>query len=274
MNECFFCGPTECPLTEEHVWPKWVSKLLQDKYGADHFVHIRSTGSSTKGYWKSPHLQVTIDSLCETCNNVWLSNFENQVKPLISPLVLGESTLIKPADQWQIAAWAYKMAMLLELAMPPEECHQEFYTPTDRKQFRQETIPDEHVRVFLANYEYGQEPAHAHQHLHTLRRRDDGFSCRLKICTITAGCLGMQVIAARSIHTESLVYASSELEMELLGKTKQAIIPIWPPTSEGLRWPPSEAMTQQDVEDWTDMWGKAEGMYPRPQDFGQRENRR
>ncbi len=68
MNECFFCGPTERPLTDEHVWPKWVSKLLQDKYGADHFVHIRSTGSSTEGYWKSPHLQVTIDSLCETCS--------------------------------------------------------------------------------------------------------------------------------------------------------------------------------------------------------------
>lgn len=272
MNECFFCGPTERPLTEEHVWPKWVSKLLRGKYGSDHFVHIRSTGSSTEGCWKSPHLQITTDTLCDTCNNVWLSNFENQViKPLVSPLALGESTPIKPADQWQIAAWAYKMAMLLEIAMPAEERHQEFYTPSERKQFRHETIPDEHVRVFLANYKYGQEPAHAHQHLHTLRRRDDGFPCHLKICTITAGCLGMQVIAARSINTGRLVYASSEVEMELLGKAKQAIMPIWPPTNEGLRWPPPEAMTQQDIEDWTDMWSKAEGMYP--PDSGQRENR-
>lgn len=100
MNGCFCCGPTESPLTEEHVWPKWVSKLLRGNYDADHFVHIRSAGSSTEGYWKSPHLQVTADALCDMCNNVWLSNFENQViKQLASPLILGESTLIKPADQ-------------------------------------------------------------------------------------------------------------------------------------------------------------------------------
>ncbi len=34
MNICFFCGPTERPLTEEHVWPQWVSGLLLGKYGS------------------------------------------------------------------------------------------------------------------------------------------------------------------------------------------------------------------------------------------------
>jgi len=53
--------------------------------------------------------------------------------------------------------------------------------------------------------------------------------------------------------------------MELLGKAKRAILPIWPPTTDGLRWPPPEAMTQQDIEDWTDMWSKADGMYPQRQ---------
>lgn len=169
MNICLFCGPTERQLTEEHVWPKWVSALLRGKYGSVHFVHVRSTGSSTTGLWKSPNLQVTTKTVCDNCNNVWLSNFENQViKPLVTPLILGDTpVLIKPADQWSIAAWAYKMAMLLEIAMPPEERHQEFYTPGERKQFRNELVPDENVRVFLADFKYGQEPAHAHQHLLT-----------------------------------------------------------------------------------------------------------
>ena len=80
-------------------------------------------------------------------------------------------------------------------------------------------------------------------------------------------CLGMQVIAARSTETGQFVYASTEVEMELLGKAKRAIVPIWPPTNEGVRWPPAEAMTQQDIEDWTEMWSKAEGMYfPQPPD--------
>jgi hypothetical protein len=36
MNQCFFCGPTENKITEEHVWPFWVSELLRGKYGSDH----------------------------------------------------------------------------------------------------------------------------------------------------------------------------------------------------------------------------------------------
>src|SRR5438128_242958 len=117
MNNCFFCGPTENPLTEEHVWPKWVSKLLFGQYDSDHFIHVRSEGDSTTGLWKSRYLQITTDTVCDRCNNVWLSNFENNaVKPLATPLIQGnQDVIIKPADQWTLAAWAFKMALLLEI---------------------------------------------------------------------------------------------------------------------------------------------------------------
>lgn len=263
MNHCFFCRPTDRPLTEEHVWPLWVSELLRGKFDSDHFIHVRSTGDSTTGLWKSPNLKVTTKSLCDKCNNVWLGTFEDKViKPIATSLIVGDNSFIKPADQWNLAAWAYKMAMLLEIAMPPEERHSEFYTAAERRQFRDTTLPNEHVRVFLAQYKYGQHPTHAHQHLHTLTRRDDQFSLQLKICTITAGCLGMQVIATRAVTTGELVYASSELEIELLGKAKEAIVPIWPPTSLGVQWPPPSTMTQEDIEEWTMMWQKAEGLTP------------
>jgi hypothetical protein len=45
INECFFCGATENPLTEEHVWPQWVSRLLFGKYESTHFVNVRSTSA-------------------------------------------------------------------------------------------------------------------------------------------------------------------------------------------------------------------------------------
>src|SRR3954470_15740527 len=113
MNDCFFCGPTDNPLTKEHVWPGWVSRLLAGKYGSDHFIHVRSTGDNTTRLWKSADLDVTTKTLCDKCNNVWLSNFENKVIiPLASPLILGDTrTILRPNDQWQLAAWAYKMAM-------------------------------------------------------------------------------------------------------------------------------------------------------------------
>ena len=170
MNDRFFCGPTANPLTEEHVWPKWVSKILFGQYNSDHFVHVRSEGDNTTGLWKSPHLQVATGTVCDQCNNVWLSNFENKaVKPLATPLIKGnQDVIIKPAEQWTLTAW---------------------------------------VRVFLAKYQYGQHPAHAAIPHHTLTRRDDQQPFHLKISTITAGCLAMQVMSVRSQTSGELVYA-------------------------------------------------------------------
>ena len=91
MNDCFFCGPTDNPLTEEHVWPRWVSRLLSGHYNSTHFVNVRSTGENTTGLWKSRQLDVTTDTVCDKCNNVWLSNFENkEIKPLATSLITGE----------------------------------------------------------------------------------------------------------------------------------------------------------------------------------------
>jgi hypothetical protein len=79
---------------------------------------VRSEGDNTTGLWKSRNLQITTDTVCDQCNNVWLSNFENNaVKPLATPLIQGsEDVITMPADQWTLAAWAFKMALLLEIA--------------------------------------------------------------------------------------------------------------------------------------------------------------
>ena len=269
MKDCFFCGSTENPLTDEHVWPKWVSKLLKGQYGSDHFVHVRSASDSTTGLWKSPDLKVTTDQICIRCNNEWLSVLENDhVKPIATPLILDQGgDIIKPSDQWILATWAYKMALLLEIAMPKQE-QRITSTPAERKQFCEMKVANEHVRVFIAKYKYGQHPTHAHQKLHTLTRHDDGMKFDLKIATLTAGCLAMQVIAVRSVDTGELVYATSELEIELLGEAKTKIAQIWPLTNNAVRWSDLAPMSQQDIEDWTDMWERAQGLHSSGSDHG------
>ena len=131
MNGCFFCGPTDTPLTEEHVWPKWVSRLLLERYNSDHFRHLRAAGDNTTANWRSRHLDVTTTTVCSSCNNEWLSIFENdQIKPLASPLIVeGEAVELTPKSQSRLAAWAYKMAMLVEVANPDQPV--EFFTPAE-----------------------------------------------------------------------------------------------------------------------------------------------
>ena len=260
MNDCFFCGPTKNPLTEEHVWPQWVSRLLLGKYESTHFINIRSTEKKTTGYRKSRLIDVSTKTVCDKCNNVWLSQFENtEIKPIASPLIRGEdSVVLSPNDQWKLAAWAYKMAILLEVSIPPGERPPLFFYPEDRRQFRDTTTADEHVRIFVSKYQYGQRPGHAQLREHNFTERENkNRSFDLRVSTMTAGQLGMQVIAVRSVLSAELVYAS-EIEFNLLGKAKNAIVRVWPPNSEAVRWPPRATMTQQDIEDWTEMWSKPE----------------
>jgi hypothetical protein len=70
----------------------------------------------------------------------------------------------------------------------------------------------------------------------------------------------MQVMATRSTVSGELAYAS-EIEFEFLGKAKDAIASIWPPMPSAVRWPPNATMTQEDIEDWTDMWRTAQGLH-------------
>ena len=215
--KCFFCGPTDNPLTEEHVWPKWVSRLLLGRYNSDHFRHLRAAGENTTANWRSRYLDVTTATVCSDCNNNWLSIFENkQIKPLASPLIVGgDAVALTPESQSLLAAWAYKMAMLVEVANPDNPV--EFFTPAERLLFRQATSAHPLVRLFLSTYDFGQRPAHALTLCPTFTEK---FGARrtlyLKISTITAGHLAMQVMSVRSAESNELVPAT-EMEFEFCG---------------------------------------------------------
>ena len=255
---CFFCGQADRPLTEEHVWPKWVSRLLFGRYNSGHFRHLRSTGGSTTANWPSRHLDVTTKTVCHDCNNRWLSSLESQIKPLASPLIVGEGLdplVIAPESQALLAAWAYKMAMLIDVSNP--DTSMEFFTPADRLRFRQTTSVPQFVRVFLGRYKFGHRPAHATAPRHVLTDKADAKRrFYLKPSTITAGHLAMQVMSVRAVDSKELVPAS-EIEFEFCGLARDAVIQIWPPAPRDIAWPPAHTMSHQDIEDWTSMWIEA-----------------
>ena len=262
---CFFCGQAPRPLTEEHVWPKWVSRLLFGRYNSGHFRHLLATGGNTTANWTARYLDVTTRTVCSDCNSQWLSGFENRIKSLASPLIVGEgvvSLALAPKSQALLAAWAYKMAMLVEVSNP--DTSTEFFTPADRLRFRQTTSAHRFVRVFLSRYNFGHRPAHATTPRHTLTEKTGAKrKFHLKISTMTVGHLAMQVMSVRSVESNELVPAS-EIEFEFCGLAPEAVIPIWPPAPGYVAWPPVHTMSHQDIEDWTSMWTKAANPAVRP----------
>lgn len=171
-------------------------------------------------------------------------------------MITGDEAITLSADkQSAIAAWAYKMAMLLEVAAIGNR--DPYFTPAERLQFRHTSLAHPYVKVFLARYAFGQHPGFAMDQRHTFTERSTGTARLLKIATMTVGHLAMQLLAVRSTTSGKLVPAS-EMEFEFLGKAKRAVVQIWPTSHLGVSWPPELTMEGQDLEEWVDMWVEPE----------------
>ena len=244
-RSCVFCGQTS-GLTNEHVWPEWVSKLLCERSSsfARYSRRVTATDDTTTPTGRSRKLNVTVRAVCRDCNCGWLSDFENRVKSLASPLIAGESVapgVLAPESQELLAAWAYKMALLLDVAHPSTS--REFFIPSDRQRFRRTISAHGFVRVFLGRYEFGDRPALA-------RKLRDTFAQQAywELATMTAGHLAMQVLSVRSVPSNELVPAG-KLGLEFSRLAREALIPIWPPFPGPVVWPPAHTMSHQDIVD-------------------------
>lgn len=101
---CAFCDD-RCG-SDEHIFARWISRLL----GEDFVVR------SEHGERPARTIPLTTDRVCGSCNNNWLSVLENDCKSVLSGLILGADVQLGEAVQRQVSTWAYKTALILDLA--------------------------------------------------------------------------------------------------------------------------------------------------------------
>jgi hypothetical protein len=103
-GSCAFCGAVD--VTDEHVFARWISRELTG-------VPMQMT--TTHGTRRVRTIDTTAQ-VCKTCNTRWLSVLENDVKPILGPMIRGEDRTLLPDQQRLVAAWAAKTAFMLDLA--------------------------------------------------------------------------------------------------------------------------------------------------------------
>lgn len=129
ISVCVYCGGQ--PLTNEHVIPKWISKIpAVAKILADsekhlytpHFLakNVLDANGSTEGFdfvergKKFRMNQIEVRVICKGCNEGWLSELEQTVAPILTKLINGGPVIIAPTDLETLAVWATKTAMMME----------------------------------------------------------------------------------------------------------------------------------------------------------------
>lgn len=114
---CVFCG-AKGAMTREHVWPNWLSGLGIIDESVEIGVGRLNRLFDRRG--PMPAFQVTVKSVCEKCNNGWMSDLEHEVRPVLAHIIYGNACTIDSAKQPVVAFWALKTLLTSMLTLPKD----------------------------------------------------------------------------------------------------------------------------------------------------------
>lgn len=237
-RRCAFCGG-DAKLTDEHVWPQWLSRALRQLPGAP--KQHRPFVTRAQPERRSRIIDITAP-ICEGCNNRWLATLEQDAQPVIAPLLALQASVLGRAEQALIAAWAVKTALMFDLSSGSEAIIPlGFY-----RDFALKRVPSESMRVYIAGYA-GPAPASGRRESLWLGDLARQHPPNAFATTLTAGALLLQVaghfVRSASFHDDRWQFADC---------TRQ----LWPPTCDSISWPPGNTVLDHEaLEDFATSFG-------------------
>lgn len=233
-RRCVFCGEATKPLTDEHVWPRWLGNILgNDLQFFGHETRERDVARPQRRLWRAPTLDTKVRRVCAECNSTWMSDIETAARPILTPLIVGQEAELSQGDQEIAATWGFKTTLMLQFTHParvaiPEGQYKEFF---------ERRIPPSAVRISLGQY-----------------------SGLLTDGTYWASALGVE--APGSTHSPEspnaflvtfnvgrLVYSgygrpdASALTFE----GRSHFVEVWPASCGSVAWPPPNSLTSAEM---------------------------
>ena len=112
-SRCIFCGGGGVrgnPMSKEHLWPEWMHPYLPKIPNARNWTAITlQTRDSMKTTRKKPQtghvFTKQIKVVCKKCNETWMGDIEKNMKPILKPIVQGQSTIIDNDSLTKLAIW-------------------------------------------------------------------------------------------------------------------------------------------------------------------------
>jgi hypothetical protein len=119
-GRCRFCN--EPGVTKEHIWNRWVQKLIPVGGSRTESVITNSSpgsgaNASKFSYKKRQGSVHTKQSrkFCSTCNSGWMGLIGEAAKPIAAKLIKGEQIVLRHSEHRALAAWLGLSAIVADL---------------------------------------------------------------------------------------------------------------------------------------------------------------
>lgn len=247
---CIFCRGS--PLTLEHILPDWMREIIPRTPDQKHnFItatknpDVSQERIETSDLRQGHPLSKKVRVVCKSCNTGWLSDFEDELKPKIKPLILGGKSILTPWDQRRVATWAAKTSMTMEFIHPETAA----ITFGEREYLRLHREPKKTFNVWIGRYK-GIRHKFAYHHHSLLFESGSPTPTETMVppntqaTVIRAGGLFLHVTSS------SAPGVTFDLKNETPGSRGDELRRIWPSPSGDLNWLAAPALSDSDINNF------------------------
>jgi hypothetical protein len=112
---CIFCDERG-PRSVEDINPRWMVTELGGvgPIRTDHFTHVPGMPVAKRTSTHGSMATLKVPNVCVTCNGGWMSVLEDATKPILLPLVRGQSQSLTIDACRQLAAWGQLKCITLD----------------------------------------------------------------------------------------------------------------------------------------------------------------
>lgn len=230
QRDCLFCGASG-PLTDEHIYGKWLRKL---GYTGEGVREIVPGGGSKPVIQRGGPFSKTLKIVCRPCNNEWMKGMEENAKPLLTAMfnARGTSVRLDEAAQLTLARWAFKTA-----AVNSRIDYSDPFPLAHRREFHQADHPPRKVQVRIGA---ASVPVHAMGK----QLAESRFEPRNVTVTAAGRAADFPFYRATfrliTVVFDIFGYVTDDYEVAVDpdDNLKRAFLPLWPAEHSTIWWPP------------------------------------
>ena len=175
-----------------------------------------------------------IKTVCDTCNNGWMSRLEQETIPVLRPLVNDISIPLSSDEQILLAGWATKTGMVLDSIYK----HGRFFDSDQCKDMRERRIIPNGTTIWIGRF-FG-NGKHAGLDDFSLDSKPDPKVGKGCVITLILGRVIFQSFNTRFNPEHKHVRFRIPCRP---GKWAESLTQIWPNAGGQIRWPPPMSFT-------------------------------
>ena len=241
VQVCAFC-PETANLTGEHIYADWIDRLLTHTTTHYDFTEVGPKTEQKRKY-KSRHLNRKFRVVCANCNNGWMSEIDNDARNTLKDVIKHHAPVsFLRSGLGALAAFTLKNAFVADYIHDKP-----FFGTHARGQFKEHrqfprgvymwfgaVVTERHKRHGIYQTAYGKPSV------------DTPLGVQTYVCTWSAECLLLQLVATRWMNIMNLV-SGSWPSLSQPAHLNDTFTPFWPNPGRAT-WPPPRYVSHNDLD--------------------------